>query len=101
MASAFLALPRAARAASPTAGPVRPKALKPGAKVALVSPASPGSELESAVLAEELVATLGLVPKRMPAAARQTMYLAGSDEERAADLQAITRELETHCTKGS
>lgn len=24
-----------------------------------------------------------------------------SDEERAADLQAITRELETHCTKGS
>jgi len=92
MASAFLALPRAARAASPTAGPVRPKALKPGAKVALVSPASPGSELESAVLADELVATLGLVPKRMPAAARQTMYLAGSDEERAADLNAAFRD---------
>jgi len=92
LASAFLALPRAARAAAPAAGPVRPKALAPGARVALVSPASPGAEVESTVIAEEVVASLGLVPVRMPAAARQTMYLAGTDEERAADLNAAFRD---------
>ena len=91
-ASAFLALPRVARAAAPLARPVRPKALAPGARVALVSPASPGTEMESNVIAEEIVASLGLVPKRMPAAARQTMYLAGTDEERAADLNAAFRD---------
>lgn len=44
------------------------------------------------MIAEEVVASLGLVPKRMPAAARQTMYLAGTDEERAADLNAAFRD---------
>jgi muramoyltetrapeptide carboxypeptidase len=92
LASAFLALPRAARAATPVAGPVRPKALAPGSRVALVSPASPAADLESNVVAEEVVASLGLVPHRMPAAARQTMYLAGTDEERAADLNAAFRD---------
>ena len=91
-ASAFLALPRAARAAAPPAGPVRPKALAPGARVALVSPASPEEEPEGIAIAEEIVASLGLVPRRMPAAARQTMYLAGTDEERAADLNAAFRD---------
>lgn len=94
LASAFLAFPRSARAAAPPVAPppLRPKALAPGSRVALVSPASPGAEAESAVIAEEVVASLGLVPKRMPAAARQTMYLAGSDEERAADLNAAFRD---------
>ena len=92
LASAFLALPRDARAAAPVAGPVRPKALAPGARVALVSPASPEEETEGVVLAEEIVRSLGLVPKTMPAAARQTMYLAGTDEERAADLNAAFRD---------
>lgn len=91
-ASALLAFPRAARAAASPAGPVRPKALRPGARVALVSPASPGAELESNVIAEEVVASLGFVPKRMPAAARQTNYLAGTDAERAADLNAAFRD---------
>ena len=91
LASAFLALPRPARAAA-AAAPVRPKALAAGACVALVSPASPGAEEESAVIAEEVVASLGLVPKRMPAAARQTKYLAGTDGERAADLNAAFRD---------
>ena len=49
--------PRAARAASPPAAPVRPRALAAGARVALVSPASPGAEVESAVIAEEVVAS--------------------------------------------
>jgi hypothetical protein len=92
LASAFLALPRAARAAVPAAGPVRPKKLGPGARVALVSPASPEEEPEGIAIAEEIVASLGLVPRRMPSAARQTMYLAGTDEERAADLNAAFRD---------
>ena len=92
LASAFLALPRTARAATPAAGPVRPKALAPGARVALVSPASPEEEPEGVVIAEEIVRSLGLVPKTMPAAARQTMYLAGTDAERAADLNAAFRD---------
>ena len=92
LASALLALPRSARAAAAPAAPVRPKALAAGACVALVSPASPGAEEESAVIAEEVVASLGLVPKRMPAAARQTKYLAGTDGERAADLNAAFRD---------
>ena len=92
LASAFLSLPRAARAAAPPSGPVRPKALAPGARVALVSPASPEEEPEGVVVAEEIVRSLGLVPKTMPAAARQTMYLAGTDEERAADLNAAFRD---------
>jgi muramoyltetrapeptide carboxypeptidase len=92
LASAFLALPRGARAATTPAGPVRPKALGPGTRVALVSPASPEEEPEGVAIAEEVVRSLGLVPKTMPAAARQTMYLAGSDEERAADLNAAFRD---------
>jgi len=92
LASAFLALPRAVRAATQVAGPVRPKALAPGARVALVSPAGPQNEAEGVVIAEEVVASLGLVPKRMPSAARRTMYLAGTDEERTADLNAAFRD---------
>lgn len=92
LASALLALPRAARAAAPAAGPVRPKALAPGARVALVSPAGPQDEPEGVAIAEEVVASLGLVPKVMPSAARQTMYLAGTDAERAADLNAAFRD---------
>jgi len=102
-ASAFLALPRAARAAGPSAGPVRPKALAPGARVALVSPAGPQYEGEGVSIAEEVVASLGLVPKRMPNVGRNTMYLAGSDAERAGDLNAAFRDTSIDaiwCVKG-
>ena len=60
--------------------------------MALVSPASPEEEPEGIAIAEEIVASIGLVPKPMPAASRQTMYLAGTDEERAADLNAAFRD---------
>ena len=65
-----------------------PKALKKGAVVALVSPASPGSDADSVEQAREIVASFGFVPKVMPHAADRTMYLAGTDADRAADLNA-------------
>jgi muramoyltetrapeptide carboxypeptidase len=68
--------------------PIRPKALRPGASVALVAPASPASDSENLKIAEEVVRSLGLVPKAMKNAARATMYLAGTDQERAADVNA-------------
>ncbi len=67
--------------------PLRPRALRPGARVALVAPAGP---LQPSVLdkAIDRCRTLGLEPVVYPAATRQRGYLAGSDEERLADLQA-------------
>lgn len=67
---------------------LRPKALARGATVALVSPASPPSDPENVAVAEDIVRSLGFSPRVMPNVAKRTMYLAGSDEERAADLNA-------------
>ena len=70
-----------------TAPPLRPRALRPGARVALVAPAGP---LQPGVLdkAVDRCLKLELEPVVYPAATRRRGYLAGSDEERLADLQA-------------
>lgn len=65
-----------------------PKALKRGDTVALVAPASPFFDPESHAIAREMVTSLGYKPKPMPNSARVAYYLAGSDAERAADLNA-------------
>lgn len=67
---------------------LRPRALAPGATVALVSPASPASDPEGVDVAVEVVESLGYRARPMPNVARRDMYLAGSDAERAADLNA-------------
>ena len=74
-------------AMDPDAPPLRPRALRPGARVALVAPAGP---LQPGVLdkAIDRCRTLGLEPVVYPAAPRRRGYLAGSDAERLADLQA-------------
>lgn len=74
-------------AMDPDAPPLRPRALRPGARVALVAPAGPlgPGVLDKAI---DRCRTLGLEPVVYPAATRRTGYLAGSDEERLADLQA-------------
>lgn len=71
----------------PDARPLRPRALRPGARVALVAPAGP---LQPGVLdkAVDRCRRLELEPVAYPAADRRQGYLAGSDEERLADLQA-------------
>ncbi|MDE0257184.1 MAG: LD-carboxypeptidase [Gammaproteobacteria bacterium] len=67
--------------------PLRPRALRPGARVALVAPAGPlgAGVLDKAV---DRCRKLELGPVVYPAATRRRGYLAGSDEERLADLQA-------------
>jgi muramoyltetrapeptide carboxypeptidase len=91
LASAAVALPQgkpAPAASAPSAEPLRPKALRNGATIALVAPASPPSDPEANVAAQELVRSFGFQPLMMPNAARSTMYLAGTDQERANDLNA-------------
>ena len=67
--------------------PLRPRALRPGARVALVAPAGPlePGRIDRAV---ERCRQLALEPVVYPAAAHRHGYLAGSDGERLADLQA-------------
>ncbi len=71
----------------PTPPPLRPRPLRPAARVALVAPAGPLSPgvLDKAV---DRCRKLDLQPVVYPAATRKQGYLAGSDQERLADLQA-------------
>lgn len=66
---------------------IRPRALAPGARVALVAPAGPldGDRLE---LGAERCRMLGLEPVLFPSAGARSGFLAGSDAERLGDLQA-------------
>ena len=70
-----------------TRAPLRPRALRPGARVALVAPAGPlePGRIDRAV---ERCRKLELEPVVYPSAARRQGHLAGSDQERLADLQA-------------
>lgn len=68
--------------------PVFPRALKAGMTVALIAPSSPAWDPESNVVAQEVVASMGFVPKLFPHAAEATNYLAGPDDHRAADVNA-------------
>lgn len=67
---------------------IRPRALRPGARIAIVSPASsPRHDLVT--LGAERLRALGYVPVLLPSAlASGPLYYAGTAEERAADLHA-------------
>ena len=67
--------------------PVRPRALAPGARVALVAPAGP-LDAERIELSRERCQTLQLEPVVFPAASARHRFFAGPDEERLRDLQA-------------
>jgi muramoyltetrapeptide carboxypeptidase len=66
---------------------MRPRALTPGARVALVAPAGPlgPGRIEASA---ERCRGLGLEPVVFPAAAQRRGYLAGTDAQRLGDLQA-------------
>ena len=66
--------------------PVRPPGLTPGARIALVAPAGPLLELDDLTRAEALCRALDYGPVLAPHAGRRHGYLAGTDEERLADL---------------
>lgn len=68
--------------------PILPPRLFPGARVALVAPSGPLLERDDRVRAEALCRALGWVPHVLPHAERAHGYLAGTDAERLADLNA-------------
>nr|WP_121161807.1 LD-carboxypeptidase [Micromonospora pisi] len=84
------------------AQPVRPAALRPGDQVMLVSPSGP-TRPERLARGLELLAGWGLRPVLAPNAYARHGYLAGSDELRAADVNAAFADPEVRgivCTRG-
>ena len=67
---------------------ILPPRLRPGARVALLSPSGPLLERDHQVRGAELCRALGWEPVLMPNAGNAHGYLAGTDEERLADLNA-------------
>jgi muramoyltetrapeptide carboxypeptidase len=68
---------------------VRPKRLRPGDTVGLVDPASATWEPVDVDIVEESLRALGLKAKRGPNLLNRRGYFAGTDEQRAADLNAM------------
>ena len=66
---------------------LRPRALRPGARVALVSPAGPVSP-ERIEVSLERCRALELQPVLYPYAGARDRFLAGTDKQRLGDLQA-------------
>src|SRR5689334_14741309 len=78
-------------ASAAAAGPklVRPKRLRPGDTIGLVDPASATWEPVDINIVEESLAALGFKTKRGPNLLNRRGYFAGTDEQRAADLNAM------------
>lgn len=86
-----------------TAKPVRPGRLRPGDTVGLVNPAGALSEPVNADIAAESLAVLGFKTKRGANLLARRGYFAGTDEQRAADLNAMFADPEVraiHCVRG-
>ncbi len=66
----------------------RPPRLKAGSRVALLAPAGPLLERDDLTRGQELCRALGYEPVLGPNAGRKYGYFAGSDAERASDLNA-------------
>lgn len=85
-----LALPPAkAVAQRPTSSARKPPRLRPGDTVGLVEPAGFTDDAFDLQLVTETIAAMGLVPKPAPHLLERHGYLAGTDEARAADLNAM------------
>ena len=72
--------------------PLLPLALREGDTVALIAPAGPLSTEDELKRAQLVVQSLGLVPQLGEYAATKRGYLAGTDEQRAADFNAAARD---------
>jgi muramoyltetrapeptide carboxypeptidase len=82
---------------------VRPKRLRPGDVVGLIDPASATWEPVDVDIVEESLAALGLKAKRGPNLLNRRGYFAGSDAQRAADINAMFADREVkaiHCVRG-
>jgi muramoyltetrapeptide carboxypeptidase len=101
--AAALLGPTSAAPAQPARRIVRPKRLRAGDVVGLVDPASATWEPVDVEIVEESLAALGLKAKRGPNLLKRRGYFAGSDEERAADVNAMFADPEVraiHCVRG-
>lgn len=85
--AAMLALPSSTAAARAAAG--KPPRLRPGDTVGLIEPAGFTDDAFDLALVEETVRAMGLVPKPAPHLLQRYGYLAGRDEARAADVNAM------------
>jgi len=88
LAVAASALPTLARAAT-SSEVVKPKRLRPGMTVGLVTPASNVPEDQDLHAAMDLVRSLGFLVEPSSNLFSRTQYLAGTDKERADDLNAM------------
>lgn len=68
---------------------IKPARLRPGMTIGLVTPASNVPENEELYAAMELVESLGFTAKPSANLFSRTQYLAGTDEQRATDLNAM------------
>ena len=86
--TASAGLPSASLAAQ-TVATIKPARLRPGMTVGLVTPASNVPEDEDLLAAMDLVRSLGFEAKASPNLRSRKQYLAGSDAQRADDLNAM------------
>lgn len=90
-------------AAGAKRGAVRPGRLRPGDTVGLVNPAGATWEPVNVEIAAESLAALGFAAKRGKHLLNRRGYFAGTDEERAADLNAMFADPAVraiHCLRG-
>lgn len=95
--------PVQAAAAGATRGAVRPGRLRPGDTVGLVNPAGAIWEPVQIEIVTESLAALGFTAKRGRHLLSRRGYFAGTDEERAADLNAMFADPAVraiHCVRG-
>lgn len=95
--------PAGARTGPPAPPLVKPPRLRPGDKVGLVDPASATWEPVDIEVVVESLAALGLKAKRGPNLLNRRGYFAGTDRERAADLNAMLTDPDVravHCVRG-
>src|SRR3954451_5104240 len=85
--AAAAALPGTAPGALPPRR--KPPRLRPGDTVRLIEPAGFTDDAFDLALVKETVAAMGLVPKPAPHLLARYGYLAGKDEARAADVNAM------------
>src|SRR5882672_1558993 len=71
---------------------IRPPRLVPGSRVGLLAPAGPLLERDDLTRGQELCRALDWEPVLLPHAGGRHGYLAGSDAERVADLNAALRD---------
>ena len=70
----------------------KPKRLEPGSRIGIIAPASPPEDPETIDKCVEAVRSLGFEPVLSANACARAGYLAGSDQERAADLMTMVRD---------